>query len=194
MKRQLVLMLLLILISSTAYSQKDEFKVIDKCKIEPIVNVCSEKMANDIYSKAIDWINLTYLNPDDVIKGKVENDFIRFTGMKKEFHIKKIGHKGSPIGEHILFVFDLSYVMRIDFKDGKYRLSLESYKIIDKESGNVLTLESFVKNGNVEDDYYGYGVLNYYSFKEKLPLVINELNSSLYNYIIGKTEKQKDDW
>ncbi|MBE9467763.1 MAG: hypothetical protein IMY72_05495 [Bacteroidetes bacterium] len=176
------IMLIFLCISTLSFSQVKEFIVEDLYVINSKVNACEGKMASDLYSKTNDWINYTYLNPDNVIKGKVENDFIRFKGSKKDFYIDEI------MGQ-VLVSFDLIYVFKIDFKDDKYRLALESYDIIEVTGNHKLTLASLVKDGEI-DDTLPY----YYSFKRNLLKEINELNTSLYDYISGKKETQEDDW
>lgn len=39
------------------------------------------KTATDIYKKVIEWIKITYKNPNEVILSTIENEYVRFEGI-----------------------------------------------------------------------------------------------------------------
>ena len=48
--------------------------------LEKYVVIESEGTASELYKKTLDWVNETYNTPEEVIKGKVEGDYIRIQG------------------------------------------------------------------------------------------------------------------
>ena len=169
-----VLLMPMVLMSQVAKFEVNNFE-----NIEPIIQYCDTLSSQEIYEKTSDWINLVYTNSDKVIDGKVENDFIRFSGIAKEIFIV---NGANP--------FDLQYTLRIDFKDNKYRLSLESYAFISHYSGGSFQLNYWIKGKGDRRK----GTKMYYKASQALIDEINNINYSLYEYIIGKTKDKKDDW
>ena len=74
---------------------------------------------DELYNKTLNWINETYKNPDEVIKGKVAGQYIRFDGFV-----------GSLISQNVIgtkFYYDVRYTVEIKFKEN--RLKYEITKI-----------------------------------------------------------------
>jgi len=83
---------------------------------EPVMVLEVEGDANTLYSKAINWVNETYKNPEEVIKGKVEGEYLRLNGFTS-----------SLISQNILgtvFVYDVRYSVEIKFRDGRFRYEI----------------------------------------------------------------------
>jgi hypothetical protein len=123
-----------------------------------------------LYSKTLNWIKETYLNPDLVLKMKIENEKVR------------IGAVASGLLKVRSLTSDLNYVVDISFKDNKYKfeiLSLLYNNTTDyKQIPNFKTDSKMIKNfGTTPADIERY---------------FNNLNESLRVYITGKSKK--DDW
>jgi len=113
---------ILLLISAFANAQEAEFKFTKDGFTDYVIGTVPNKTASELYKKTIDWINITYKNPKEVIKGQIENEYIRIEGFKSSMLCKKI--LGSNICENG------RYQIEISFKDGKYKfdvISLETY-------------------------------------------------------------------
>ena len=78
------------------------------------------KSAKELYDNSIKYINRNYKSPNDVIKGKIEGEFLSFiTLAKNAFTIKYMGLSMS---------YDLDYSIEIYFKEGKIKLEIISNK------------------------------------------------------------------
>ncbi len=192
MKKSILTFLLITPLIS--FSQPTNFVIKDISVIEPIVIEVEGKSISELYAKAFEWLNLTYKNPESVIKGKVENDFVRFSGFKQTY-------ASTDIGMGMTQYYDLKYTMRIDFKEGKYRFSLESYGIVypptQYTSSSEITLETYERDGirNKKGEIKKAVLQRAYDSQAKnLLKEINALNASLYSYLTGKTKELKDDW
>lgn len=146
--------------------------------ISPNPNVIElEDSKIDNYQKVVDWINLNYKSPDFVLKGKSEDNFLRFSGIEKNLSAYK------SMG--ILMNYDLFYTIRIDFKENKYRVTIENAYLQD---GNYV-----LNNQKIMDFAKGKKMENSMTiYSEKSIVVLNEINKSIYNYISGSDKK--DDW
>jgi len=67
----------------------------------------------DLYNKTIGWVNETYNNPDEVIKGKVEGKYVRINGSVKSLVSMNI------IGTMIYY--NVRYSVEIKFRENKLR-------------------------------------------------------------------------
>ena len=147
-------LLITLFIPLVGFCQIPEFIITDVSNIEPIIVEVKDNSSSVLFTKTLEWLNLTFKNPEKVIKGNVDSDFIRFSGFKSSFAKRKI--MGS------LFYYDFEYTIRIDFKEGKYRFSLEEYAIISPSISPELsksTLEFYKrpeclnKKGELKDAY-----------------------------------------
>lgn len=71
------------------------------------------KSQEELYNLSINWLNETYKNPDEVLKGKIEGEYIRWTGIAP-----------SLVCENILLTpvcRNLRYTIEIRFKEGRVR-------------------------------------------------------------------------
>lgn len=79
--------------------------------------------AKQLYDNAIKYVNKTYKNPDEVIKGKIESEYLKINTYASKFLFTKNG------GVKVFFV--AKYATEMSFKDGKVK-----YEIIDLEMYN----------------------------------------------------------
>lgn len=140
----------------------------------------------ELYEKAINWIKESYKNPDEVIKAKIENEKLRFEGVKKAVLVSK----SFGITEYD----DVRYTIELSFKEGKYKfaptflasetdlfqyfpsgwqeIKLNGGSYIYKKSGKIKsTFKLYPKN--IEDLFEG-------------------LNNSLHDYLLKKNHLKKD--
>ena len=165
--------LMLILIDTYLFAQADKF-YIQNGEIKSIVQSIPEMKGDSIYVKSNEWINYNFKNADAVIGSSIDNKMMRFTGINPSF-AKSFG-----------YTYDLEFTIRIEFKENRYRLTVENLR-----SGNNGTYANF----NLGDYYKSNGEPRkpYVDFVIGIENTLNNLNFSLYNYIIGKTEKN-DEW
>lgn len=73
------------LVTIIGYAQVTEIKYLDKILPESVVNaLIIQKSANEIYNKSLNWVKESYKNPTEVIKTTIENEMIRFEGIKAD--------------------------------------------------------------------------------------------------------------
>lgn len=175
MKSFFLIPLTICLFISFNVSGQAEKIIIEKGNIEPLVQLVENLNADDGYKKINEWVNFTYKDADAVIGSSIENRFLRFTGIKQNF--------ATSFG----YVYDLEYTIRIEFKDNKYRLTVDNLR-----SGNSGVFADF----NLSDYYKKDGEprKSYKDFTDGIEIALSDLNSSIFNYLTGVTEKVNDDW
>ena len=183
------LLFILLSISALGNAQETEFKFTKDGFTDYVIGTVTNKTASELYKKTIDWVNITYKNPREVIKAQIENDYIRIEGFKSSMLCKKI--LLSNICENG------RYQIEISFKDGKYKfdvISLESYLTASQyNSGGwypvVLTNTSYA--------YKESGELRsmYKNFPEEIESTFNSLNNELKKILESDTiPSKKDGW
>ena len=149
--------------------------IIKNGSIEPLVQLTEGISPADGYKKLNEWVNYNYKNADAVIGSSIENKFLRFTGITPNF--------ATSFG----YVYDLEYTIRVEFKDGKYRLTVEQLR-----SGNNGIFATFDL-----DDYYksnGEPRKAYQSFTDGIEESLNRINLSIFKYLTSQTEKADGNW
>ena len=78
--------------------------------------------AAELYSATINWINEAYKSPEDVIKGNIENKYVKINGSTSNlFLVSVLGSKN---------YFDARYTIEFRFKDNRFKvdiINLEQY-------------------------------------------------------------------
>ena len=165
MKRLLFLLLLPLI------AQAQNTPVLTATGIEAVITETDTLTAEQLYTKTLDWVNVTYKNPNEVIKASIPNEMIRIDGFQSGFfEMKALG---------ITNYYDVSYTVTFNFKDGKYKFD---FNVTDRTSkGHRLTFteKSFFKkkDGSLRKMY----TLAYSSFNASL----EALFMSHYNYVAG---------
>jgi hypothetical protein len=177
-----ILVGLLLVISFYTNAQATEFTfTADKGMTDYIVTLVDGKSAQDIYKKVIDWIKLTYKNPDKVILSTIENEYLRFEGISETLY------SGVPT----------KYEIEISIKEGKYKFDLISMQC--KPLASWMDTPIFYESMSKEDLEKRYvfkqdGTLRSgYKFADKIPTYFNNLNKSLFESI-DSTVKKTDSW
>lgn len=82
--------------------------------------------SEELYNKTLKWIKTNYTNPDEVINTTIENEKVRFTGVKQNFT------SSSSV------LFTVRYIIEVSFKDGRYK-----FDIIDNQTRNNQVIDYF---------------------------------------------------
>ena len=84
--------------------------------LKPMMVLEAEGTSTELYQKAINWVNETYKNPEEVIKGKVEGDYLRLEGFTSSLLQQNV------IG--VMYYYDVRYTIQVNFKDGKFKYEI----------------------------------------------------------------------
>jgi hypothetical protein len=177
--KRLILGLISIMSVTLTYSQDIPKLKLSPNGVEPIVVNTDSLKANDMYKKALNWVQENYKNPDKVLKAKIENEKIRIDGYASNaWWYKSLGMKMS---------YNMEYTIEISFKDGKYKFEyivgqfyadtqrfLGSYKTFYKSSGEIKSV--------------------YSDAVPSLEETMNNLSLSFYNYLTGIKSNKDEKW
>ncbi|AQX08033.1 DUF4468 domain-containing protein [Elizabethkingia ursingii] len=125
----------------------------------------------DIYQRVIKWVNITFKNPDKVLKSNIENDLVKVNGI---WNIDSRDYFGRT-------QLDLEYTMQIDIKDQKIRVNIYDLKGL----GNFKYYLCFKNNGERRDTKE---VRNYLISIEK------NAEAFIFNLINYIKENSNSDW
>jgi len=194
MKKLLSSLVMLLLYIGTTKAQETEFTFNnERGMTDYIVTPLEGKTAPEIYKKVMDWVKVTYKNPDKVILSTIENEYIRFEGSSQALYALNIMGKK---------YYDTKYQIEISIKDGKYKFDLmgmETY--IPGVQGSIggWSANAFF-NGNMPKETLNYihnkkdGTLKgTYKYFNEVPTYFNNLNKSLVESITS-TVKKSDGW
>ena len=168
-----IILLLLLVVSISGFSQDSIFKVSKEGITDYIVTSCETKTQSEMYKKTIEWISLTFKNSKEVIQSQVENEMIRIEGFTESFN----GY------------LDAMYLIEISFKEGKYKFDPIKFTMTkDMNKFDFFsTYPSYFKSDG--------------SVKERLKItvsavenLVNGLNIRLKEYILGIKSETKNDW
>lgn len=146
--------------------------------VESVVTEVDTLSANYMYNKTIDWVNVTYSNPDHVLKASIPNEMLRINAFQQGFFAMK--------GFGTTY-YDISYYIEFHFKEGRYKFD---FVVTDRTSGGQQLLfseKSFFKkkDGSLKTNYN----MAFETFNQSLKY----LYLSHYNYITGQSS-DKGDW
>jgi hypothetical protein len=189
MKKAIVIILFALLTINT--NAQEKFTYSEKGLTDYVVLKIDSLNQSKLYNKTIDWVKENYINPDEVIKAKFENEKIRFNGFKENAFLMTI--LATPM------YLDGRYTIEISFKDGKLKfdpLSLEQYSAPSQYSAggwSLVTLETnswlFKKNGKIRSVTETY--------PENIEGIFNNLILSLNVYLLkesGVINDSEKDW
>ena len=161
--------------------------------LKPMMVLEAEGTSTELYQKAINWVNETYKNPEEVIKGKVEGDYLRLEGFTSNLLQQNV------IG--VMYYYNVRYTVQVNFKDGRFKYEITKMEqyfpsseysssewvnlISDKEVG----FKTANRKGKAKKD----GVANLKAVKE----YFENLGTSIKDYM-QKNEASEtssnDDW
>lgn len=182
------IILLLILVSELAFGQSPlKFQLEENGITNYIVTNVENKNASEIYQSSLAWIKKNYNHPDSVIITTVENDYIKFKGLKKDLYcINAFGRSCN----------DVRYTIELSFKDDKYKMNLIELEFYSKSCEfcpspgwkNLMGLSSKIKYNKKGKE------ISAYKFIDEVPEYFNFLNNDLKNYILGNSIQNNKDW
>ena len=187
---------LFLLVCGTLSAQETEF-TFDNTKgmTDFVVTKVEVKTASEIYKKVVEWIKITFKNPDKVILSTIENEYVRFEGASGSFYSINMGLLGKSYQE-------TKYQIEISVKDGKYKfdiISMENY-IAPSQYTRGGWSDNMLFNGNLDKEtlektvYRKDGTLrSAWKNINDVPVYFNELNKSLFESITTSVKKN-DGW
>jgi hypothetical protein len=188
------ILLLFLFVTGLVNAQETQFTLTsEKGMTDYIVINVEGKTAPEIYKKAMEWIKVTYKNPDKVILSTIENEYIRFEGVSSTLYALNIMGKK---------YYDTKYQIEISTKDGKYKfdlISMENYY-----PSSQLSTGGWSPNGIFTDNmpketldkllYKKDGSFKgTYKYFAEVPEYFNNLNNSLLESMTS-TVKRSDGW
>ncbi|MFD2726654.1 hypothetical protein [Hyunsoonleella rubra] len=167
------IIIILLIFSNASYTQSKFGFNIDGLSPESLTIEAKSFSQTELYTKTLLWIKATYEHPDRTIISLIANEAIQISGIKDNaIEVDKQ-------------YFYLKYDIKISFKKGQYSfepLSIHTkinskydmgWQPVDLKNG-----ASFYKKGKV--------IKKTKSYVKVIPEVLNELNSSFYNYLISE--------
>lgn len=143
-----------------------------------------DKSAAVLYQNALKYINENYKNPDEVIKGKTENEFLRFETYVPQF--TKVNNGGAKLD------VSMKYTIEIRFKDDKVRFEITELSITADNGGRSV---EFI--GSIWKGYPIYnqknGELRLSETKAEIENYFNTKVTDITNFLLDKKTK-KNDW
>ena len=193
MKKVLVF---IVFVSQFGFGQETEFTFDNqKGMTDYIVGTVENKTASEIYKKVIEWIKVTYKNPDKVILSTIDDEYVRFEGFSSAFYSINIPLLGKSYQE-------TKYQIEISIKDGKYKfdiIGMENYLAPSQYSrggwsDNVLFNSNLDKEYLEKTIYKKDGTLrSTWKNINDVPDYFNGLNKSLFEFINSQSPV-KGDW
>jgi len=189
------LLFILLLTSASINAQEAEFTFNnEKGMTDFIVTNVEGKTAPEIYKKVIDWIKVTFKNPDKVILSTIENEYVRFEGFSETLY------SYNALGQHYV---PTKFEIEISIKEGKYKFDLINMQSLacstSTSAGGWYEVKFFTTPMTQEALEKAYifkkdGTLrSTYKFVNEVPTYFNNLNKSLSESIVS-TVKKGDGW
>ena len=182
---------LLVLVCSFTNAQETKFEFNnEKGMTDFVITPVIGKKAPVIYNNIMDWIRVTYKNPEKVILSKINNEYIRIEGFSEALNrIGVVNKKRSKT----------NYEIEIFIKDGEYKLDAisfqENWTATAKKAGDTKNETSISKNnstGFIDSVLYKKDgqFKNYQKNSVEVLRYFNNLNKSLSESIFSSAEKQ----
>lgn len=151
----------------------------------------SKGTAKELYEGTLNWINETFNTPDEVIKGKIENEYIRFQGSTDWplFYVKIIGGPSSPYNGY-------RYMIETKFKDDRFRFEIVEVEVLARPtqytSGGWTEVGLRHRTSNKKGKLDQAGKMTLDAQKK----YFNDLAQSLKKYLDegGASKSTDDDW
>jgi hypothetical protein len=193
MKKVLVF---IVFVAQFGFGQETEFTFDNqKGMTDYIVGTVENKTASEIYKKVIEWIKVTYKNPDKVILSTIENEYVRFEGFSNTFYSINIPLLGKSYQE-------TKYQIEISIKDGRYKfdiIGMENYLAPSQYSRGGWSDNVFF-NSNLDKEYLEKTIYkkdgtlrSTWKNINDVPVYFNGLNKSLFEFINSQSPV-KGDW
>jgi hypothetical protein len=147
-----------------------------------------EGTAAELYQKAINWVNENYKSPEDVIKGKIENEYLKINGSLNDLmYVYVLGRT---------MTYDGRYTMEFRFRDGRFKADVVSLEIFIPSSEYTV--------GGWQEYGFNYKLFNRKNKPDKggqasydrASTYFNGIIDDIVNYTQGDSNSAKsdDDW
>ena len=188
--------MLMLLVSGIMNAQESEFTFDNnKGMTDFVVTNVEGKTAPEIYKKVIEWIKITYKNPDKVILSTIDNEYVRFEGSSGSCYSIYLPLMGKSYQ-------NTKYQIEISIKDGKYKfdiIGMENYTSPSQYSIGGWSNNALF-NGNLDKEYLEKTIYkkdgtlrSTWKNINDVPLYFNDLNKSLLESITTSIKKN-DSW
>ncbi len=188
MKKHLFLLSFLL---SSVFGFSQEFEVTpnglkDKSNVENtyVIIETPNKSVTELYQNAIKYINENYKNPEDVIKGKTQNEYLRFETYVPQF--TNVNNSGVKLDVSMVYITELR------IKDGKVKFEITSLSITADNGGRSVEFSGSI--------WKGYPIYNQKNGDLRLPETKAEIENyfntkvaRITDFLLNKKTK-KDDW
>ncbi len=94
------------------------FKFFSNCSISWAISQFHDKVNFQLSNNAIKYVNKNYKSPEDVIKGKIEGEYLNFITHVTDFLKVKVNGMSAPI--------EADYTIELNFKEGKVKYEVIS--------------------------------------------------------------------
>jgi hypothetical protein len=144
MDKKLLLIVLTAITFKISYSQKNSeyFKIKEQVVTEgktvyergtfaslenytAVVEI-ENKSATEMYQSALNWLQETYKNPEEVIKAKIENEYIRWRG------ISSFRPCVDALG--MIYCQDVRWTIEVRFKEGRFKWDFVEFEVYTEPS------------------------------------------------------------
>jgi len=140
-----------------------------------VINV-EGKTAKQLYDNALKFINKSYKNPSEVIKGNTESEYLKFVTHDPDFlTLKSLG---------MTLIWGGSYTTELSFKDGKVKYEIINLEMRDEING---TGTFPLKGGIFKND----GTVRKKDAKSQVEL---NMNFQLKSLIVALAGTKTDNW
>ena len=137
------------------------------------------KTAKQLYDNAIKFINKTYKNPSEVIKGNTDSEYLKFETHDPDFlTLKSLG---------MTLKWGGSYTTELSFKDGKVKYEIINLEIRDETNRTNSSSPFPLKGGIFKND----GTIRKKDAKSQ---VESNINLQLKLLIEGLIDTKTDNW
>lgn len=109
------ILIALLIIPFIGIAQHTEFQFTKDTITDYVVSTVEGKTAADLYKKTMDWISVSYKNPKEVIKSKIENEYIRIEGSTENLVVLKPLYKVNYLSR---------YSVEFYFKEGRFKMDV----------------------------------------------------------------------
>ena len=158
-------------------------------KFTPVIVIESEGSASELYQKCMNWLNETYKQPDEVIKGKIEGKYVKINGATSTamFQASALGSTN---------YYDSRYTVEFRFKDNKIRMEVISiefympasqYSVISGWQTGRFTFKVANRKGKPVKDGLAESK-NIPAYFENLAISLKDFSSN------GMMKEIEDDW
>lgn len=144
-----------------------------------VVLPIENKTAKVLYEESLKYINKNYKNPNEVIKGNIENEYLKFVTYESKFTELKVGWNKIP--------WNINYTVELNFKDGKVKYEVIEIEIKNEDNyplafkGSGISFYIYKKNGELKMPDAKTNIEEYFNIKTK----------SLSDFLQGKSSEDK---